>query len=97
MQFIELLMTLPAILFGIVLSTAYGTAFHFWKGGNLKKLLLYILLAWVGFWSGHFAGAALGWTFAAVGPINTGLATLGAAAFLFIGEWLSRVEVVRKA
>ena len=88
-------MTLPAIFFGIVLSTAYGTAFHFWKGGSLKRLLLYVILAWLGFWIGHFLGAALGWSFAAVGPINTGLATLGSLIFLLGGEWLSRVEIKR--
>ena len=90
-------MTLPAILFGVVLSTAYGTAFHFWKGGSLKRLFLYIILAWLGFWGGHFAGGKLGWSFASVGPINTGSATLGSAVFLFVGEWLSRIEVTRKA
>jgi len=89
-------MTLPAILFGVVLSTAYGTAFHFWKGGSLKRLALYILLAWIGFWIGQFVADKLGWNFAAVGPINTGLATLGSAVFLFVGEWLSRVEITRK-
>ena len=46
-------MTFPAIIFGIVLSTAYGTAFHFWKGGSLNKLFLYIILSWLGFWIGH--------------------------------------------
>ncbi len=89
-------MTLPAVLFGIVLSTAYGTAFHFWKGGSLMRLFLYVILAWIGFWGGQFAGAALGWNFAAIGPINTGVATLGSAIFLFVGEWLSRIEVTRK-
>ena len=89
-------MTFPAILFGIVLSTAYGTAFHFWKGGSLKKLLLYIVLAWLGFWTGHIVGGLIGWSFAAVGPINTGLATIGSALFLFVGEWLGRVEVTHK-
>ena len=89
-------MTFPALLFGIVLSTAYGTAFHFWKGGSLKKLFLYILLAWIGFWCGQVVASKLDWTFAAVGPIYTGLATLGSALFLFVGEWLSRVEVTRK-
>ncbi len=89
-------MTLPALLFGIVLSSAYGTAFHFWKDGSLGKLVLYVVLAWAGFWAGHFLGAALGWTFAAIGPLNTGMATLGAAVFLFVGEWLSRVEVSRR-
>jgi len=89
-------MTLPAILFGIVLSTAYGTAFHFWKDGGLSKLFLYIILAWLGFWIGHFIGDKIGWNFAAVGPINTGLATLGSALFLFVGDWLGHIEVTRK-
>jgi hypothetical protein len=89
-------MTFPAILFGIVLSTAYGAAFHFWKGGSLNKLLLYVILAWLGFWIGHIVGGLIGWSFAAVGPINAGLATVGSAIFLLVGEWLGRVEVIRK-
>ncbi len=89
-------MTLPAILFGIVLSTLYGTAFHFWKGGSLNRLVLYVILSWLGFWIGHIVGGALGWSFAASGPINTGMATLGSAVFLFVGEWLSRVEITKK-
>jgi hypothetical protein len=89
-------MTLPAILFGIVLSSVYGTAFHFMKGGGLNKLILFVALAWVGFWTGHFVGGWVGWTFAAIGPLHGGMATLGSAIFLFGGEWLSRVEVNQK-
>lgn len=89
-------MTLPALVFGILLSSVYGTAFHFWKGGGLKKLVLFVILAWLGFWIGHGIGAAIDWTFAAIGPVNAGMGTLGSALFLFVGEWLGRVEVVRK-
>ncbi|MGD0611595.1 MAG: hypothetical protein ABSB41_08765 [Anaerolineales bacterium] len=89
-------MTLPALLFGLVLASIYGTAFHFWKGGSLGRLLLFLILAWVGFIGGDILGAVLKWDFAAVGPINTGMATFGSAVFLFVGEWLSRVEVTRK-
>ena len=89
-------MTFPAIVFGILLSTVYGTAFHFWKGGSLYRLFLYIILSWLGFWIGHFVGGALAWSFAAIGSINAGMATLGSAFFLFIGEWLSRVEITKK-
>ena len=89
-------MTLPAILFGVVLSTTYGTAFHFWKGGSLNKLFLYIVLAWLGFWAGHFIGGAIGWSFASVGPLNTGMATLGSLIVLVAGEWLGRIEVTQK-
>lgn len=89
-------MTFPAVVFGIVLSTVYGTAFHFWKGGSLFRIFLYIILSWLGFWIGHFVGVALNWSFAAAGPINAGMATLGSAVFLFIGEWLGRVEITNK-
>lgn len=89
-------MTLPAFVFGIVLSTVYGTAFHFWKGGSVSRLFLYIILSWLGFWTGHLIGSALRWSFAAAGPINAGMATLGSAIILFVGEWLSRVEITKK-
>jgi uncharacterized membrane protein YeaQ/YmgE (transglycosylase-associated protein family) len=89
-------MTAPAIILGIVLSTIYGTAFHFVKGGSMGRIFLYIFLSWLGFWVGHFAGAALGWTFAAIGPLNTGMATVGSVVFLFVGEWLSRIEITTK-
>lgn len=89
-------MTPPAFVFGIVLSTVYGTAFHFWKGGSLNRLFLYVILSWLGFWTGHIVGGALGWSFAAAGPINAGMATFGSAVFLFVGEWLSRVEITKK-
>ena len=89
-------MTLPALIFGIVLSTVYGAAFHFWKGGSLQKLFLYIVLAWLGFWIGNSIGRLIGWSFAVVGTLNTGMATLGSAIFLFVGEWLGRVEITHK-
>jgi len=89
-------MTIPALIFGIFLSTLYGAAFHFWRGGGQKRLILYILLGWTGFWLGQIIGTKLGWSFADVGPLNLGMATLGSALFLGIGYWLSLVEVDRK-
>jgi hypothetical protein len=90
------MMTFPAIVFGFVLSTIYGTAFHVLKGGKLGRIFLYVLLSWLGFWIGHFVGAKLGWDFAAIGQVNAGAATLGSLVFLLIGEWLSRVEITQK-
>jgi hypothetical protein len=89
-------MTLPVIILGIVLSTLYGTAFHVIKGGSLNRIFLYIILSWLGFWVGNFAGGKLGWTFLSVGLLNAGAATLGSFLFLFVGEWLSRVEITNK-
>ncbi len=85
-------MTLPSIIIGIVISSIYGTVFHLWRGDGLGRLILYILLAWIGFWLGHLAGNALGWTFFSLGPLRLGTATLGAALTLGVGYWLSLVE-----
>jgi hypothetical protein len=85
-------MTLPSFLIGIVISSLYGAIFHLWRGGGFGRLILYIILAWIGFWIGHFAGDALGWSFASLGPLHLGTATLGAVIMLLFGYWLSLID-----
>ena len=89
-------MTFPSLLLGIVLSTLYGAAFHLWRGGSLGKLLLYLLLGWIGFWAGHITAESLGWSFDKFGPLHIGAATIGSIVVLGIGYWLSLVEVQRR-
>ena len=89
-------MNIPILIFGIVLSTLYGALFHFWKGGSIKRLLLMIGLAWMGFWFGHFIGKIANISFGLVGTLNAGMASLGSLLFLVVGDWLSLVEVQRK-
>jgi hypothetical protein len=85
-------MTLPAFIIGVVISSLYGVAFHLWRGGGFWRLILYIILAWVGFWIGNIFGNWLGVTFFRLGPLQLGTATIGAALTLGIGYWLSLVE-----
>jgi hypothetical protein len=56
-------MTIPAILFGIFISTLYGAVFHFWRGGSAKMFVLYLVLAWAGFWLGQYIGVLAEWSF----------------------------------
>jgi hypothetical protein len=81
-------MTLPSFLIGIVISSLYGAVFHLWRGGNLGRLLLYLVLAWFGFWLGHILGNLLGWDFLSLGPLRLGAATLGTAITIGLGYWL---------
>lgn len=85
-------MTIPALLFGFFVSTLLGAAFHLWKGGGIGRLLLYLGLAWVGFWIGHFLGGRLGWTFWSIGPLHFGMAILVGVVTIFVGYWLSLVS-----
>lgn len=89
-------MPLPTLLFGVLISTLYGALFHLWRGGGAGRLSLYLILGWIGFWVGHALGQQLGWTFARLGILNLGMATLGSAICLGVGYWLSLVEVERK-
>jgi hypothetical protein len=86
------MMTLPAFLFGFLISTLLGAIFHLWKDGGFGRLLLYLILAWVGFWAGHLIGNSLGWTFISIGPLRLGMALLAAAITLYAGNWLSLIN-----
>jgi hypothetical protein len=86
-------MTYPAILFGIILSTFYGSVFHLWRGGGIGRLVLFLVFGWIGFWVGHGVGSHFGFTFDLVGPLNLGMASLGSLVFLLFGYWLSLVEI----
>jgi hypothetical protein len=87
-------MTIPAILFGVLVSTLLGAAFHLWKDGGLGRLVLYIILAWIGFWVGHIIGQALDWSFFSVGSLHFGMAVLGCILFLGAGYWFSLIRQV---
>ncbi len=82
-------MTIPALLFGLLVSTFLGAGFHLWRGGNLGRLILYILLAWSGFWAGHLMSEWLDFHSMSVGPLNLGTAIIGSIVFLWVGYWLS--------
>ena len=85
-------MTLPAFLFGLLISTLMGAVFHLWKNGGLGRLLLYLILAWVGFWAGHLLANRFSLTFGSVGPLHLGMGLLVGAASLFAGYWLSLIR-----
>ena len=89
-------MTIPVLLFGMLISTLYGAAYHLWRGGGAGKLLLFLILGWIGFWAGHAIGNYLNWTFGSLGQLRLGMATLSSVVFLSLGHWLSLVEVERK-
>jgi len=85
-------MTLPAFLFGILVSTLMGAAFHLWKGGGFNALLIDLVVSWVGFWLGHIAGVTAGLSIGTVGPLRLGSAIVGAIIFLSLGYWLFQEE-----
>lgn len=86
-------MTLPALLFALLIACLYGAAYHFLRGGGGGLLFLYLVLSVLGFGVGHLAALWLGWDFLPLGQFRLGLSSVGSLIMLVIGDWLSRVEV----
>ncbi len=89
-------MSIPTLFLGLVLSTLYGSIFHIWRGGNAGRLLLYLLLAWIGFWIGQLIGNYLDVSFDKLGQLHLFFSTLASVIFLAAGHWLSLVQVEPK-
>ncbi len=49
----------PALLLGILLSVAYASLLHLWKGRSLRDLMLYIIASVGGFAVGQLLGLLL--------------------------------------
>ena len=89
-------MTFPAFIFGFIIASIFGAVFHLWRDGGLGRLILYLVLSWVGFAAGHILAAGLGFKFFEVGPLHMGFGILGSIGFLLLGHWLSLIEIESK-
>jgi hypothetical protein len=75
--------TASGLVLGFLLATAYGAAFHLIIGGPPRRLVLYVLAAWIGFILGHFVGDFLGIEVLKLGVVHLLSASLGAWIALF--------------
>ncbi len=78
-------MTIPSLLFGLVVASLYGALFHLVRGGRPARLFLFMALSWLGFTLGHIVGNWRGWILFPVGPLNFGAATIGSILLLALG------------
>lgn len=85
-------MNVSTYIFGLVMATLLGAVFHLWKDGGFWKLVIYIILSWVGFFLGHFIAKSAGLSFMTVGSLYLGGGVIGSIIFLFIGHWFSRID-----
>lgn len=86
-------MTLPTLLFALLIALFYGALYHLIRGGGFWRLFLYFTLSIFGFVIGHLIGLWREWTFIPLGGLNLGLSSVGSIVLLLVGDWLSRVEV----
>jgi hypothetical protein len=81
-------MTLPSLLFGLLLALLLGALYHFLRGGGVTHLLVYLFMSVLGFVAGHLVGIWREWVFFPLGPLNLGLEAAGGLVFLAFADWL---------
>lgn len=86
-------MTIPSLVFALLIASLYGVLYHLFRGGGLGRLLLFLIFGWAGFAAGHLVGIWRGWILIPVGELNWGLSTLGSLIFLVGGDWVSRIRI----
>jgi len=85
-------MTIPTLVFALVIALLYGSLYHLLRGGSFWRLVMYLMLSVIGFTIGHLVGLWQGWIFMPLGSLNLGMSTLGSLAILLLGDWLNRFE-----
>ncbi len=85
-------MNIPSLFLAFIISSLLGVLFHLLRGGGPRRIFFYLILAWLGFFGGHFLAAWQGWVLFLIGTLNAGVAIIGALIFLFVGDWLGRIE-----
>ncbi len=85
-------MTLPSLLFALMLASLCGLLFHSLRGGTGWRLLLYISLSAIGFVLGQLVSTWRGWNLFTFGALDIGMGVIGSILFLLLGEWLIRFE-----
>ena len=86
-------MTLPAVLFSLLIALLYAALYHLLRDGGFWRLILFCFLSVFGFALGHLVGLWRGWVWIPMGTINLGVSTIGSFLILLLGDWLTRFEV----
>jgi hypothetical protein len=77
------------LVLGALLASAYGAIFHLIYGGSIKRIVLYLAAAWLGFFIGQFIGDFLNFELLKLGKIHLVSASVGAWLLLLAARWLA--------
>lgn len=76
------------LVLGFLLASIYGGAFHLIFGGPIRRILVYLFAAWMGFFIGQFIGDLFNFEILKLGKIHLVSASIGAWSALLAAWWL---------
>ncbi|MCA9896993.1 MAG: hypothetical protein H6654_01850 [Ardenticatenaceae bacterium] len=84
------------LILGFLLATAYGAGFHFLVGGPARRIIIYLVAAWIGFAIGHFVGDLINLNWLRLGALQLFSASVGSWVALILSWWLAGDTAVRE-
>jgi hypothetical protein len=85
-------MTIPLLLFALLIALLCGAVFHILRGGSGWRLLLYLAFSAIGFSAGQALSMWRGWRLFTFGALDLGAGLVGSLIFMILGDWLSRIR-----
>ena len=79
----------PVVVFAFVIATIYGLGFHVIMGGNARRMVLFVVISWLGFLLGQYVGDYLEITFLKIGVVHLLPASATAVAMLVFAHVLT--------
>lgn len=86
----------PTATLGFILATLFGAVFHFVVGGDVRRLALFLLVAWVGFVVGHVVGVLFEINILNIGTLRIVAASIGALIALIVSHILTSGQVRKR-
>jgi uncharacterized membrane protein SpoIIM required for sporulation len=80
----------PSLVFSALLSTACGLIFHVIRGGNLLRLFVLLIAAWLGFAIGQLIGSLTDWPLLRVGEVYVLHGLIGSIIAMILTGWPAR-------
>lgn len=93
---LEVALPTPSVTFAFMIATMLGAGFHLLVGGDVRRLALYLLAAWMGFALGQVTGSLLGIGILKVGVLRLLPAITGALLVMFGSHTLVVRPALRK-
>ena len=79
----------PSLVFSLLLASLYGAVFHFVWGKRWRDLVLYWVVAIIGFAIGHAVFDFLGLSVYKIGQVRVVESSIASWACLFVARWLN--------
>lgn len=86
----------PNFVFSLIIATLLGAAFHLIAGGNARRLVLFLVSAWVGFTLGQIAGDAFEISLFRIGDLRIVPATIGALFMILLAYVFTSGRTTRR-